>query len=89
MKRYRVTYERDEDGYWTAVAKVTPLRSAISDGQTLPKARRRIRQSLALLLDVPEDSFEIVDHVKLPAPASRALKQYRHLSEARLQGPLD
>ena len=75
MKRYRATYERDEDGYWSVVVKVGLRQAAISDGQTLPKARRRIRQALALLLDVPEDSLEIVDDVKLPAPAMRALKR--------------
>lgn len=47
-KTYVARYERDEDDYWSVVVQVDAKRSAISDGQTLPKARRRIRQSLAV-----------------------------------------
>lgn len=77
VKKYVVTYERDENSCWSAVVKISSRETAISDGQTLPKARRRIRQAVAVALDVPEDSFELVDAVQLPAAATRALKRYR------------
>ena len=82
MKTYTARYERDEDGYWSVVAQVAPRRVAISDGQNLPKARRRIRQSIAALLDAPEDSFDVIDDVRLPVLATRALKRYQDTNRA-------
>jgi predicted RNase H-like HicB family nuclease len=73
-KTYVARYERDENNYWSVVAEVDTKRSAISDGQTLPKARRRIRQALALLLEVKAESFDMVDDVVLPKPVRSALK---------------
>jgi len=68
QKTYRARYEKDENNYWSVVVQVSPKRTAVSDGQTLPKARRRIRQAVALLLDVPEDPFDLVDEFALPPP---------------------
>lgn len=76
-KIYTAEYELGSDGYWGVVVRVSPKEAAISDGQTLSKARRRIRQSLAALLDVPENSFEIVDDIRLGAPARRAVSKLR------------
>jgi predicted RNase H-like HicB family nuclease len=75
-RSYVARYERDENNYWSVVVEVAPKRTAISDGQTLPKARKRIRQALALLLDAPEDSFEIVDDIVLPTKVQWAIKSY-------------
>lgn len=72
-RKYVARFERDENGYWSVVADLGAKRTAISDGQTLPKARRRIRQAISLLLDAPEGSFEIKEEVVLPARARRAL----------------
>jgi predicted RNase H-like HicB family nuclease len=55
----KARFERDENGYWAVTARLGPNESAISDGQTLPKARRRIVEAVALHLDVPEESIEI------------------------------
>jgi predicted RNase H-like HicB family nuclease len=76
-RAYTARYERDENNYWSVVVDCGAKGTAISDGQTLPKARRRIRQSVALLLDAPEDSFKIVDEVVLPSRAQRALDELR------------
>ena len=75
-RSYVARLERDENGYWSVVAKLGGKRTAVSDGQTLPKARRRIRQAISLLLDVPEDSFEIVEDIALPSRVRRAVRTY-------------
>jgi predicted RNase H-like HicB family nuclease len=76
MKTYAATFERDESGYWTVVARVAPGQIAISDGQTLAKARKRIRQAIGALLDVKESSFTIEERIKLPAETQRSLRHY-------------
>ena len=40
MKRYRVTYERDESGWW--VAAVRGVRCSHTQGRTVDEARRRL-----------------------------------------------
>jgi predicted RNase H-like HicB family nuclease len=84
MKRrsYVARYEQDENGYWSVIVKIGRKRSAVSDGQTLPKARRRIRQAVALLLDTPESSFDLVDDVVFPKDVRRALQTYEGIKEA-------
>ncbi len=72
-QKYVARFERDENNYWSVVVECGPKKTAISDGQTLPKARKRIRQSIAGLMQVPEDSFDLVEDVVLPAPARKAL----------------
>jgi len=76
-KTYTARFELDENGYWSVVTEVSPGKAAISDGQTLPKARRRIRQSIALLLDVDESSFDICEDVNLPRRAMTSLRRYQ------------
>jgi predicted RNase H-like HicB family nuclease len=76
-KTYPARFELDENGYWSVVSDVGPGKTAISDGQTLPKARRRIRQSIALLLEVSEGSFDIREDVNLPRKAMTSLRRYQ------------
>ena len=76
-KTYTAHFELDENGYWSVVTEVAPGKSAISEGQTLPKARRRIRQSITLLLDVDESSFDICENVNLPHRAMTSLRRYQ------------
>lgn len=75
-KTYTARFELDENGYWAVVATLGVAKSAISDGQTLPKARRRIRQSIALLLDVDEHAFEVREEISLPTRAMAGLRRY-------------
>jgi len=42
------------------------------------EARRRVREALALFVD-DAASAELVDHVKLPATAARAIREYTSL----------
>jgi predicted RNase H-like HicB family nuclease len=49
MKRYHVTYERDESGWWVAAVRGVP--GCYTQGRTVDEARRRIREALELFVD--------------------------------------
>ena len=80
---YTVRYERDETGWWVAQVKEAP--AAITQGRTIAEARRRIREALALMLDddAAAERVKLVDDVRLPAEARRALQEAR-AARARL-----
>ena len=73
MNAYHVTYERDEAGYWVASVRGVP--GCHTQGRTVDEARRRIREALALYVD-DAASAELVDNVKLPATAAKAIRAY-------------
>jgi predicted RNase H-like HicB family nuclease len=76
MKAYRVAYERDESGWW--VASVRGVRGCHTQGRTVDEARRRIREALELFVDDAREAL-IVDDVKLPSAATRAIRAYAAL----------
>ncbi len=76
VKSYRVTYKRDESGWW--VASVRGLRGCHTQGRTVDEARRRIIEAMELFVDNAL-SVEIVDDVKLPAAARSAIRAYATL----------
>jgi len=76
MKTYRVAYERDESGWW--VASVRGVRGCHTQGRTVDEARRRIVEALALFVDDARRA-SIVDEVKLPIAAARAIQAYTSL----------
>jgi predicted RNase H-like HicB family nuclease len=76
MKRYRVTYERDGSGWW--VASVSGVRGCHTQGRTVDEARRRIREALELFVDDARKAA-IVDDVKLPGAATKAIRAYTTL----------
>src|SRR2546428_7998280 len=76
MKRYRVVYERDESGWW--VASVREVRGCHTQGRTVDEARRRIREAMELFV-ANARSAKLVDDVKLPATAARAIRAYATL----------
>ena len=76
MKTYHVTYERDESGWW--VASVRGLRGCHTQGRTVDEARRRVVDAMELFIDNAR-SVKIVDDVKLPAAAKRAIRTYATL----------
>ncbi len=78
---YRAVFDRDEDNYWSVVVVIDKKRSAVSDGQTVPKARRRIREAVALLLDVSVNAFELEEEFLLPTPLQKNLKELRLTKE--------
>ena len=76
VKTYHVTYERDESGWW--VASVRGLRGCHTQGRTVDEARRRVVDAMELFIDNAR-SMKIVDDVKLPAAAKRAIRTYATL----------
>lgn len=76
VKSYRVAYERDESGWW--VASVRGVRGCHTQGRTVEEARRRIREALELFVDDARKA-SIVDDVKLPSAATRAIRAYATL----------
>ncbi len=84
MSHYTVRYSRDESGWWVAQVKEAP--AAITQGRTISEARRRIREALALVLDddVKAAKAKLVDDVKLPANARRALARAK-IARQRLE----
>jgi predicted RNase H-like HicB family nuclease len=76
VKSYRVAYERDESGRW--VASVRGVRGCHTQGRTVDEARRRIREALELFVDNARRA-SIVDDVKLPSAATRAIRAYASL----------
>src|SRR6185503_12500587 len=76
VKSYHVTYERDESGWW--IASVRGLRGCHTQGRTVDEARRRIIEAMALFVDNAR-SAKIVDDVKLPAAAKKAIRAYAML----------
>ena len=76
VKSYRVTYERDESGWW--VATVRGVRGCHTQGRTVDEARRRIVEALELFVDNARKAT-LVDEVRLPSSAARAVRAYATL----------
>ena len=70
VKTYHVAYERDASGWW--VASVRELRGCHTQGRTVDEARRRIREAIGLFINDAR-TVKIVDNVKRPADAKRAI----------------
>jgi predicted RNase H-like HicB family nuclease len=82
MKTYHIVYERDEAGWW--VASVRELRGCHTQGRTVDEARRRIVDAMDLFIDNAR-SARIVDDVKLPAVAVKAIRAYATLRKRAAQ----
>jgi len=73
-RRYVVTYQRDEGGWW--IAELHGVPGVNSDGRTLADARRRVREALSLAVgDQEAERADLVDDVKLPAAVKRAVRR--------------
>ncbi len=82
MKTYHIVYERDEAGWW--VASVREVRGCHTQGRTVDEARRRIVDAMDLFIDNAR-SAKIVDDVKLPAVAAKAIRAYATLRKRAAQ----
>ena len=76
VKTYRVFYERDQSGW--RVASVRGVRGCHTQGRTVDEARRRIVEALELFVDNARTAT-LVDEVKLPTGAARAVRAYATL----------
>ena len=73
-KRYKVTFERDEDNWW--VASVRGVQGVHSQGRSIEEARRHVREALALAIgDDAAEGAELVDDIRIPAAVKRALAE--------------
>jgi len=79
MSTYHVVYKRDETGWW--VASVKEVRGCHTQGRTVDEARRRIREALDLFVE-GAPSAKLVDDVRLPAQATRAIRAYEALRKS-------
>lgn len=82
MNAYHVAYERDESGWW--VASVRGVRGCHTQGRTVDEARRRIREAMELFVRDAR-SAKIVDDVKLPVLAAKAIRAYATLRQRAKQ----
>ena len=73
---YHVDYERDRTGWW--VASVGEVPGCHTQGRTVDEARRRIREALSLFID-NATSVDLVDRIKLPPSAAKAVRAYATL----------
>jgi predicted RNase H-like HicB family nuclease len=76
VKTYHVAYQRDASGWW--VASVSELRGCHTQGRTVDEARRRIREAMGLFINNVR-TLKIVDNVRLPADAKKAISAYAKL----------
>jgi predicted RNase H-like HicB family nuclease len=76
MKTYHVVYERDASGWW--VASVRGVRGCHTQGRTVEEARRRIAEALKLFVNNARTA-KIVDDVRLPKRATKAIREYATL----------
>jgi predicted RNase H-like HicB family nuclease len=83
LTTYQVTYERDADEYW--VADAPELVGAHTQGRTIPTARARIRQVIALIEELDdEDAFDLEEEFVLPDSTAKAIAsalEMRHTAE--------
>lgn len=70
---YKVVYDRDESGWW--LGRVPSVPGCHTQGRTIDEARRRIREALGLFVD-DADKARLVDDVRMPATAKRAVRKY-------------
>jgi predicted RNase H-like HicB family nuclease len=76
---YRAVFERDDNDTW--LVRVPEVQGAHSFGKTLVRAERNIREALALVLDVDEDSFDMEREVRLPPKARAAVAEAQRYRE--------
>jgi predicted RNase H-like HicB family nuclease len=76
VKSYRVAYERDESGWWVASVRGVP--GCHTQGRTVDEARRRIVEAMDLFVEDARTA-RIIDDVKLPTRAARAVRAYATL----------
>jgi predicted RNase H-like HicB family nuclease len=60
---FTATFRNDQGNAWSVVADCGEPGVAVSDGPTLEAARGRLREAIALLVGVPEDSFDLIEEL--------------------------
>lgn len=88
-KTYRVVYALDDDGYW--VVDIPKLRGAHTQARTIPTARDRAREVIALITDaspdtveIGEEEFQLPPRVAAKVAAAQEARQRADEAEAEL-----
>jgi predicted RNase H-like HicB family nuclease len=78
---YRVVFERDDNNRW--FVRCPDIAGAHSHGRTLASARTNIREAIALILDITDDtSISLAEEIRLPHPdLQQAVRRARCLRE--------
>jgi len=78
---YQVTYDRDDNHRW--LVRCPEVTGAHSHGRTLASARSNIREAIALVLDLPDDTdFDLAEVIRVSDPGlQRALDHARDLRQ--------
>ena len=74
MSTYKVVYERDQGGSWTAEVPSVP--GCHSYGRTIEQARDRVREALDLWVRDASSAY-LVDDVRLPSRLRASVKRAR------------
>lgn len=85
MKKRETTYTAvyepaGEPGWWTV--RIDGVPGAVSQGRSIAQSRDRVREALALVLDVDHVRLHIVDDVRLPTALQRKVDRYRKRRDA-------
>lgn len=78
MSTYRVTAERTPTGWWVLEA---PEVGAVSQTRRLDQVDDEMREAIAYLAGVPEDSFEIEVAPQIPQEAQTAMAHVEQLRD--------
>jgi predicted RNase H-like HicB family nuclease len=63
-RTFRVVYERDDNRRW--FVRCPDVQGAHSHGRTLPSSRENIREAIAIVLDLEDDtSFDLSEEIRL------------------------
>jgi predicted RNase H-like HicB family nuclease len=77
-KAYRVRYMRDESGWWQA--SIASVQGCHTQGRTMKRPRRRIREALGLFVDNATKAT-LKDDVQMPKAVAEVVKRYRTARE--------
>lgn len=81
MKRYSAVVERD-GRYWMVTV---PEIDRVTQARNLNEVDEMARDLIALIEDIPSDSFEITQEIRLPASIANHVERSRALREQELR----
>jgi predicted RNase H-like HicB family nuclease len=74
---YTVRCRREPSGWW--FVEVPDVEGGYTQARRLDQVEYMVRDLLSLLLDVPEDSFDVIVEPEIPGPLSAEIEKAREL----------